>query len=151
MHERDVELEAFEGAFVAERRRVPDAWNDVTRTVIGCAMRVHSALGPGLPEKLYAEALRLELGGAGVCTRREVVVSVPYQGTTIGTLRLDLVVEDFLIVELKAIDQVHDVHLAQLVGYLRAAHLPLGLLINFSTLRLKDGIYRRLNASALPP
>lgn len=144
-------VEAFEGAIVRPGRSVPAAWNDLTHEVIGCAMRVHSALGPGLPERLYATALLRDLERAGIACKTEVTVRVTYQGEAIGDLRIDLLVTDLLVLELKAVETVHDLYLAQLVAYLRAGSYPLGLLINFNTLRLKDGIYRRINADAIPP
>jgi GxxExxY protein len=82
---------------------------------------------------------------------QEHTIEVDYEGVNIGTLRIDVLVDDILVLELKAVEAVHDLHLAQLVSYLRAGRFALGLLINFNVLRLKDGIYRRLNSDALPP
>jgi GxxExxY protein len=144
-------VEAFEGAAVGRGRSVPAAWNQLTHDVIGCAMRVHSALGPGLPEKMYGAALRRELDKCGMPHLQEHTIEVDYEGVNIGTLRIDVLVDDILVLELKAVEAAHDLHLAQLVSYLRAGRFALGLLINFNVLRLKDGIYRRLNSDALPP
>lgn len=129
---------------------VPDEWNLLTRRIIGCAMEVHLTLGPGLLEPLYEDALVYELAQAGVAVRRQVEIVVPYKTISLAGQRLDLVVENLVIIEIKAVSTVADVHLAQLVSYLRAAALPLGLLMNFHSQRLKDGIFRRLNERAIP-
>lgn len=124
---------------------IPDAWNDLSRRVIGCAMRVHSALGPGLPERVYEDAFVHDLTQEGLAVARQVEVRLAYRGLSLSPLRLDLVVNELIVLELKSVDTVLDLHLAQLVSYLRASTLPLGLLINFNTLHLKDGIFRRIN------
>lgn len=145
------QIEVFEGAWTGVRGvGVPDAWNAISRSVIGAAMRVHSSLGPGLPERVYAEALMVEFRKQGICFQNEVVITVEYDGMPVGDVRLDLLVEGVLVLELKAVEAVSDLHLAQLVSYLRAGRFALGLLLNFNVPRLKDGIYRRLNAPALP-
>lgn len=128
----------------------PEWLNILSGRVIGCAMEVHSHLGPGLLERIYEEALAFELENAGLCVHRQAPIVVSYKGLELGGQRLDLVVEGTIIVELKAVEVVSGAHFAQLVSYLRAAQLPLGLLINFNCLRLKDGLYRRLNTQALP-
>jgi len=87
--------------------------------VIECAMRVYSALGPGLTERIYAAALLDELQMRGVGVAREVPVEVVYEGRDVGSLRLDLVVDGVIVVELKAVEHVLDLRLAQLVSYLR--------------------------------
>lgn len=133
-----------------QRGRVPDEWNEITRRIIGCAMEVHSHLGPGLLERIYEDALFIELQSEGLAAARQVEVVIDYKGMPIRGQRLDLVIENLVVIELNAVEAVADAHLAQLVSYLRAANLPLGLLINFKASRLKDGIYRRLNERALP-
>ncbi len=142
-----------EGEFEPDEREdcpVPDEWNMLTRRIIGCALEVHSNLGPGYLERIYEDALMYELDQAGISAKRQVEIVVPYKGISLGGQRLDLVVESLVIVELKAVAEVADLHLAQLVSYLRGAKLPLGLLINFNARRLKDNIFRRLNENALP-
>lgn len=144
------EVEVFDGAGTAESgARVPARLNDLSHEVIGCAMRVHSALGPGLPERIYAAALTHELQRREIDVSLEVPVTVVYEGRDVGLLRLDLVVDGSIVVELKVVEQVLDLHLAQLVSYLRAGCYPLGLLINFNVAHQRDGIYRRLNAAAI--
>lgn len=128
---------------------VPDEWNLLTRRIIGCAMEVHSNLGPGYLERIYEDALMYELAQSGIAAQRQVEIVVPYKGISLGGQRLDVVVESLVVVEIKAVAEVPDLHLAQLVSYLRGAKLPLGLLINFNSRRLKDGIFRRLNDAAL--
>lgn len=143
-------IEAFDGAWV-RGRLIPAAWNRLSHDVIGAAMKVHSSLGPGLPERVYTAALCHEMAKDGLDFHRELSVNVVYDGMCVGVLRLDLLVGGVLVIEVKAVDTVPDVHLAQLVSYLRAGKYPLGLLINFNVLRLKDGLYRRIHADALPP
>ncbi len=128
---------------------IPDAWNRLTESVISAAMEVHSLLGPGLAEKLYEEALCHELTLRGLSYERQLTVRLKYKGIVLPEQRLDLVVEQLVIVELKAIERVPEVHLATLVGYLTATNLPLGLLINFHAARLKDGLSRRINPKAI--
>ena len=148
----ELQIEAFEGAHSMQRgREVPGDWNELSRRVIGAALRVHTALGPGLPERVYEAALKHELGKAGIGGESQMVVQVQYDGQSIGELRLDLVIEGKIVIEIKATEGVSDLHLAQLVSYLRAGHYALGLLINFNVPSLKQGLYRRLNADALPP
>lgn len=127
---------------------VPDEWNALTRRIIGCAMEVHSHLGPGLLERLYEDALAFELKAAGIRVDRQVEVRIPYKGIVLAGQRLDLVVEGLVVLEIKAVAEVADVHLAQLVSYLRGADLPIGLLLNFHASRLKEGLFRRLNDRA---
>lgn len=122
----------------------PPEWNRVSGLVIGAAMSVHSQIGPGLLERFYESALAHELGLVGLRVRRQHPVRVSYKGVDLGMHVLDLVVEDLIVLELKAVDEVHDIHLAQLVSSMRLAKLPLGLLINFNVASLKQGIHRRI-------
>jgi GxxExxY protein len=137
-----------------DRRRefleVPSEWNGITERIIGAAMEVHTILGPGLLERMYEEALVYELGQRGLAVEQQFPVRIRYKEIDLSQQRLDLVVERLVVVELKAVERVSDVFLAQLVSYMRSARLPLGLLINFHTLHLKDGIYRRINQDAIP-
>jgi GxxExxY protein len=105
--------------------------SDLTGTVIGCAMRVHSALGNGFQEKIYQSALSIELEEAQVRHIKEFEMPIYYKAHHIGTRRVDLLVEDNLSVELKAIIQLDNVHLAQAMNYLEAYNIQTGLLINF--------------------
>lgn len=126
-------------------RVVPEAWNLLAQSVIGAAIEVHSALGPGLLERIYEDALVVELGIRGIDVQRQVGIRVQYKGVELSEQRLDLIVGAVLVVELKAVEAVPDSMLAQMVSYMRSADKPLGLLINFHGMRLKDAIYRRIN------
>jgi len=128
---------------------IPDALNKVSERIIGCAIGVHRTLGPGLLERLYEEAMLHELASQNLRVARQVAVPVRYKGVDLHGQRLDLVVERAVVVELKAVEAVADVHLAQLLTYLRVADLPLGLLINFHVPLLTKGVYRRINSQAL--
>lgn len=121
----------------------------LSRRGIGAAMEVHTHLGPGLLESLYEDALCVELASMGILFERQVEAVVEYKGVPLRSQRLDVVVDKSIIVELKAVERVQDVHRAQLLSYLRMAKLPLGLLINFNTAHLRDGLSRILNERAL--
>lgn len=112
-------------------------------------MEVHTYLGPGLLEGLYEDALCVELASTGLTFERQVEAVVEYKAIPLRGQRLDIVVDKRIIVELKAVERVQDVHKAQLLSYLRIAKLPLGLLINFNTTHLRDGLSRILNERAL--
>jgi GxxExxY protein len=121
----------------------PDAETDrLAQAVIGAAIEVHRALGPGFLESLYEQAMSVELGLRGISLQRQVPVAVNYKGHSIGESRLDLLVEGKLVVELKAVDQFAPIHTAQVMSYLKATGHMLGLLINFNVVRLKDGVKR---------
>jgi len=123
----------------------------VGQTIIGAALEVHRQLGPGLLESLYEEALCLELQHAGLRFERQRCVPVEYRGVRLGAaLRLDLLVEDCVVVEVKAVEEVLPVHEAQLLSYLRLTRHDLGLLINFNVDLLKHGVRRKVRAFAQP-
>jgi GxxExxY protein len=117
--------------------------NLVTGHIIDAAMKVHSALGPGLLESAYKACLLHELTRRGIQAVPEVLLPVSYEGMTVNVgYRVDLLVEDTVTVELKAVERLHPVHKAQLLSYMKLSRKPLGLLINFNELHLKDGIQR---------
>ena len=117
--------------------------NEISGEIVNAAMKVHSALGPGLLESAYAACLRHELIKRGLRVASEVPVPVVYDGIKLEAgYKLDLLVEDTVIVELKAIEALAPIHQAQIVSYLKLAHKPIGLLINFHSLHLRDGIKR---------
>lgn len=124
---------------------LPPEWDRLTRRIIAAAIQVHRTLGPGMLEGLYEEALCLELRHDGLTFERQRPIAMTYRDQPIGDMRVDLIVESTVIVELKAIERVLDVHKAQLLSYLRSADMPLGLLINFNHASLIDGVTRRLN------
>jgi GxxExxY protein len=110
--------------------------------VIGAAIEVHRLLGPGFVEAVYEEALCLELSIRNIPFARQPAIKIEYKGHKVGDGRLDVLVGNELIVELKAVDMLAPVHTSQLLSYLRATDRRLGLLINFNVKLLKDGIVR---------
>ncbi|PYS66489.1 MAG: GxxExxY protein [Acidobacteria bacterium] len=117
--------------------------NEISGAVVDAAMKVHSALGPGLLESAYAACLKHELIKRGLKVACEVPLPVIYDGIKLEAgYRLDLVVEDTVVVELKAIEALAPIHQAQIISYLKLSGKPIGLLINFHSLHLKDGIKR---------
>lgn len=117
----------------------------VTRAVIGAAIAVHRVLGPGLLESAYQVCLAHELGKRHVEFQREVALPVDYEGVRLDCgYRLDFLVAGSVILEIKCVESVSNLHLAQLLAYLRLSGKPRGLLINFNEELLKDGLYRRV-------
>jgi GxxExxY protein len=104
---------------------------ELTHKIIGCAMKVHSILGNGFQEVIYQRALAIEMEKQGLGYQREMEMSIFYEGIDIGTRRVDFFVEENIMVELKALIKLEDVHLAQAMNYCQAYNLPIGLLINF--------------------
>ncbi len=117
--------------------------NEVTRAVITAAMKVHTALGPGLLENAYKVCLAHELRKSGLNVRTEVELPVTYDGVRVELgYRIDMLVEELVVVELKCVDSFSSLHEAQLLSYLKLSNKNVGLLINFQTAHLKDGIKR---------
>jgi len=117
--------------------------NEISGAVVDAAMKVHSALGPGLLESAYTACLKHELIKRGLKVACEVPLPVIYDGIKLEAgYRLDLEVEDTVVVELKAIEALAPIHQAQIISYLKLSGKPIGLLVNFHTLHLKDGIKR---------
>ena len=106
-------------------------YSDLTGKIIGAAMEVHKFLGNGFQEVIYQRALAIELGKEGLSFAREQEMQIEYKGIDIGTRRVDFFVEDKVMVEIKAVIKLEDVHLAQAINYLEAYNLEIGLLINF--------------------
>ena len=111
--------------------------NDITYKINGCAMKVHNTLGNGFQEVIYQRCLAIELTRAGLRFGREVEQIIYYDGIEVGTRRADFVVENNIIVELKAVINLEDVHLAQAKNYVVAYNSPIGLLINFGATSLQ--------------
>ena len=122
--------------------RIDDATEALAHRVIGCCLAVHRELGPGLVEQIYQRALELELKAADIAFEREKRFKVMYRERCLYVHRLDLVVDGRLMIELKAVDRLHPVHVAQALSCLRISKLPLCLLINFNAAVLKYGIKR---------
>ena len=122
-------------------------YSELTGKIIGCAMRVHSALGNGFQEVIYQRALEIEMSDVGLSFSREYEMPVYYKNQQIGTRRADFLVKEVVSVELKALTTLEDVHLAQAINYLEAYDLEVGLLINFGakSLQHKRLINRKFN------
>ena len=119
---------------------------ELTQRVIGCAMRVHTALGPGLLESAYKECWCFELRLAGLIAEKEKPMPLIYSEIKLDCgYRVDILVQNRLIVEIKAVEAINDVHLAQVLTYLKLADLRLGLIMNFHVLHLRNGIRRVVN------
>lgn len=106
-------------------------YEDLTHKIIGCAMKVHSTLGNGFQEVIYQRALAIEMQKNKLGFQREMEMTIFYDGIDIGTRKVDFFVEDIIMLELKALIKLEDVHLAQAMNYCQAYNLPIGLLINF--------------------
>jgi len=120
--------------------------NELSEKIIGLAIKVHSALGPGLLESAYEKALVFELSRNGYKAEVQKSISINYEGIIIDEgYRADIVVNDIVLIELKSVKQIEDIHLKQLLTYLRLSGRKLGLLINFNATLLKDGIKRVIN------
>ena len=127
----------------AQRDAISNALNALSKEVVDAVFKVHSTLGPGLLESVYEACLCRELKKRNVSFRRQVVLPVVYDGEEIEAgLRLDLWVEDKLIVELKAVEHLQEVHQAQLLTYLKLTGSRLGLLVNFNVPAIRQGIKR---------
>jgi len=122
--------------------------NLLTSRIIEAAINVHTELGPGLLESVYSAAMVVELGLMGIDAKSEISVPVFYRGNKVSDegFRMDLLVENTIIVELKSVDIIKPIHKKQLLTYLKLSHKPLGLLINFNNRLLKEGIVRIANS-----
>ncbi len=121
-------------------------YEELTHKIIGCAMAVHQVLGNGFQEVIYQRALAIEMREQGLDFEREMEMSIFYRGHEIGTRRVDFFVENKIMVELKAVKQLEDVHLAQAMNYLEAYNMEIGLLINFGAKSLE---FKRLHNKRL--
>ncbi|HYG88684.1 MAG TPA: GxxExxY protein [Azospirillum sp.] len=122
---------------------LPAEINRITGTIIDCAYAIHSTLGPGLLESVYEACLAHELGKRGLAAKRQIIIPIVYDGLEFDEgFRIDLLVGDAVVVELKAVERLLPVHEAQLLTYLKLTRRRVGLLINFNTPRIKEGIRR---------
>jgi GxxExxY protein len=120
--------------------------DSITGAIVDAAMRVHTALGPGMLESVYEKCLKHELTKRGLRVETELWLPVIYDGVKIeGGYRIDLLVEKEVLVELKVVEQILEVHKAQLLSYLKLSDKRVGLLINFNVVHLRDGIRRLVN------
>jgi GxxExxY protein len=117
--------------------------NQITEKIIGCAIEVHKNLGPGLLESAYEESLYYELNTLGLDVKRQLALPLVYKDVKLDAgYRIDLMVENKVIVEIKSVEAIAEIHKAQLMTYMKLANIKIGLLINFNVSRLKDGIVR---------
>jgi GxxExxY protein len=119
-----------------------DDINQITEKIIGCAIEVHRTLGPGLLEATYEEALCIEFSDAGMKFQRQLPFPIIYKGRNLGQYRLDLLVDEQVIVEIKSVERFDSVFEAQILTYLRVTGKRIGLLINFNSRLLRDGVKR---------
>ena len=120
--------------------------NELSEKIIGCATKVHQALGPGLLESAYEECLYFELVQEGLYAEKQKPLPLVYQDVKLECgYRVDLLIEKKVIVEVKSVEALNDVHLAQVLTYLKLSNCKLGLLINFNVIKVKDGVRRVVN------
>lgn len=135
-------VEVFENPETQQRKSA----HGLSRTIIGAAMEVHSVLGPGLTESAYEACLAYELRTLGLKVARQVSLAIVYNGVRLDEgYRLDLLVDDLVVVELKTVEAISPVHEAQIISYLKLSGKSLGLIVNFKVAHLKDGIKRFVN------
>lgn len=120
--------------------------NELSDKIIGCAIQVHKSLGPGLLESAYLECLYYELSEIGLKVEKQKPLPLIYKEVKLDAgYRLDLLVEDKVVIELKSVEALNEVHIAQVITYLKLSGCKLGLLMNFNVLRLVDGLKRLVN------
>ena len=120
--------------------------NTISRIIIGKSIDIHKTLGPGLLESAYSECLRFELQKSGLCIEKKKPLPVIYKSLKLNHgYRIDLLVNNKVVIEIKSVDAFIDVHIAQVLTYLKLGNYKLGLLINFKTILLKNGIRRFVN------
>jgi len=120
--------------------------NEVSEKIIGCAIEVHKSLGPGLLESAYLECLFYELQSIGLKVEKQRALPLVYKEIKLDAgYRLDLIVEDKVIIEIKSVEALNDVHVAQVLTYLKLSGCKVGLLMNFNVLRLVEGLKRLVN------
>jgi len=139
---KDAEVEGFDRQVQNDRARL----NRLSAEIVDAAIKVHTVLGPGLLESAYEACLSYELGKRGMHVATQVALPVVYERVRIDAgYRIDLLVEDAIILELKSVEKLMPIHEAQLLSYLKLSRKRLGLLINFNAIRLRDGIKRMVN------
>lgn len=120
--------------------------NEIATKIIGCAIEVHNRLGPGLLESAYQECLLYKLNQEGIIAEKEKPMPLAFEEIKLNCgYRVDLLVENKVIVEIKCVESLNDIHLAQILTYMKLGDFKLGLLINFNVTLLKDGIKRVIN------
>ena len=138
MHEENGEIISQHGNMMIE--------SGLTEKIIGCAIEVHKKLGPGLLESSYKECLYFELFSNGIKVEKEKALPLVYKEVKLECgYRIDLMIENKIVVEVKSVDALNDIHLAQVLTYLKLSNTEVGLLINFNVVKLKDGLKRVIN------
>jgi GxxExxY protein len=138
MNHRDTEAQRE-----TQRVPIPSAVNETSGAVVDAAFQVHQTLGPGLLEKVYEQCLQYELADRGLDVKRQVQVPLMYKDLQFDCgFRIDLLVNDEVVVEIKAVEVVLPIHLAQMLTYLKITGNRVGLLINFNQTKIKNGIHR---------
>lgn len=123
-----------------------DSINELSSRIIGAAIEVHKTLGPGLLESAYEECLCYDLEERGIAFERQLPITITYKDHAVNcSYRIDILVEDAIVIELKAVDRIEPIHKAQLLTYMKLSEKKLGLLINFNVSLLKEGIIRLVN------
>ena len=121
-------------------------FEELTEVIIKCAMDVHSALGPGLMENAYKECLYYKLCKVGLCVEKEKSLPLIFEEVNLDCgYRIDLLVENKIVLELKSVKAIEDIHLAQILTYMKLGKFKVGLILNFNVLKLKEGIKRVVN------
>ncbi len=122
--------------------------NEISQIVVDCALKVHKALGPGLLESAYEECLFFELKKAGLVVEKQKALPLVYESVKLDIgYRIDMIIENQFIVEVKSVEALNEVHLAQVLTYLKLSNCKLGMLINFNVKLIKDGIKRVINGT----
>ena len=122
--------------------------NELSNKIIGCAIDVHTALGPGLLESAYKECLYYKISKSGLEVQKEKPMPLVYEEVKLECgYRIDLLIENKLVIEIKSVDALNDIHLAQTLTYMKLGNYKLGLLINFNVTKLKNGIKRVINGT----
>ena len=123
--------------------------NEIARIVFQLGLKIHKALGPGLLESAYLECLYYEISKAGLKVEKQKTLPLVYEGVRLDAgYRIDLIIENKFIVEVKSVEALNEIHLAQTLTYLRLSNCKLGLLINFNTILFKDGVKRVINGTS---
>ena len=125
-------------------RKSLDLLDPLSKRIIGCAIEVHRQLGPGLLESIYEKALCIELESAGIPFEQQKELTVDYKGNSVGSFRVDILVENAIVLELKSIERHDPIFEAQLLSYMKLGKFPLGFILNFNTPLLKNGIKRMI-------
>jgi GxxExxY protein len=138
-------MKIIDPAYVTDEDEPDPRLNEITNRIIGALIEVHKALGPGYLESYYERAVEIEFRRRGIAFARQHAFAVTYKGEVVGEGRLDFLVENTVILELKSVEGISPAHVATMISYLKANKKPLGLIANFNVKYLKDGLKRIAN------